>query len=464
MDILPPEPLFQLSFADDTRAGYHLPQSPPASAGGLLRHYEASLQFSREKYRELESSFTALREKYEALLEQSEENARDNGNGEDVNTLHRLLKKYELKITQLQQALELMERERTDGQAAAPDGEWMAQKEAELAQWRTMAGQLEESIGSLRQEKQDQLVEMERLSVLVQELEAAALAAAGETAAVRQTWEERLGEADQRLSSEKDEWASELQAIKESFEHLQQENASLKEQIEASLAGKNEAAPNDDLQLQELLQQIHQLGEERKSLHEKLREQECLPDLLKEKKLQIDFLQNQLDQRIRSYHQLEHEFNEGRVALQDAQDGLQGYVEEIASLRTTLQARESEMDQWRSAIAEKEEEQARWQEQAQSQAAEISRLEQVVDELNRQNESLRITLLDSRQEGDRLREDLRRGEEQVQELASLSAGHKQLLTNIYKALSQSLNSERILPAPQEMAGVEVESQTFVEGL
>ncbi len=69
--------------------------------------------------------------------------------------------------------------------------------------------------------------------------------------------------------------------------------------------------PAIDAQRLQLLEQLSAKAEEENNvLKNKINEGEYLQDLAQEKKLQVDFLQQQLEQRIKNFHQLERKADE----------------------------------------------------------------------------------------------------------------------------------------------------------
>jgi predicted nucleic acid-binding Zn-ribbon protein len=99
--------------------------------------------------------------------------------------------------------------------------------------------------------------------------------------------------------------------------------------------GEQPAADRDQ-QLSDLQQMITRLKEENTELSHRLAEQDYLQDIVEEKKLQTDFLQNQLEQRIKGYHHIELQVNEWKQAAEHAREENKHQEETIVSLQQTI--------------------------------------------------------------------------------------------------------------------------------
>jgi DNA repair exonuclease SbcCD ATPase subunit len=79
-------------------------------------------------------------------------------------------------------------------------------------------------------------------------------------------------------------------------------------------------------------------------------EQNYLRDLVEEEKLHISFLQQQLDQRIRSFHEMEHQLNEAVANLEKAHTDLSETRDQLSTAEEMIEAKNMETEQQRKII------------------------------------------------------------------------------------------------------------------
>ena len=113
------------------------------------------------------------------------------------------------------------------------------------------------------------------------------------------------------FEAEKKQLHDELSQLNTAYENLEKENASLQEQLNAY--------SNDD----KFTEVIHKWEKEKAELKRKVSEQEYLKDVLEEKKLQITFLQQQLEQRIKNHHLVEQQFRDLGVKFMEVKEELE---------------------------------------------------------------------------------------------------------------------------------------------
>ena len=122
----------------------------------------------------------------------------------------------------------------------------------------------------------------------------------------------KMGEED---ATEKKELLNKIGQLEKSYDRLEQENRSLKEQQSLQTA-------TDD----EKVAIINKWKEEITLLKEKIDEQEYLQDVVEEKKAQVNFLQNQLEQRIKNLYQSEHQRLQAVAEMKKMKEDEEGYA------------------------------------------------------------------------------------------------------------------------------------------
>jgi chromosome segregation ATPase len=129
---------------------------------------------------------------------------------------------------------------------------------------------------------------------------------------LQQLSHEQINSIQQEYELEKKEMLAELHQLTISFENLERDNISLREQLSAYC--ENEAG---------FTSMIQKWDDEKADLKRRINDQEYLKDVLEEKKQQIVFLQQQLEQRIKNHHLEEQQFRELGIKFIDANEKLE---------------------------------------------------------------------------------------------------------------------------------------------
>jgi chromosome segregation ATPase len=116
----------------------------------------------------------------------------------------------------------------------------------------------------------------------------------------------------QQHEIEKKELLAELDQLTVSFENLEKDNNSLRDQL--NVYCENGTG---------FTSMIQKWEEEKAELKRRINEQEYLKDVLDEKKQQIIFLQQQLEQRIKNHHLVEQQFRELGLKFMEATEKLE---------------------------------------------------------------------------------------------------------------------------------------------
>jgi len=149
---------------------------------------------------------------------------------------------------------------------------------------------------------------------------------------LQQLSHEQVNSIQQEYELEKKEMLAELHQLTISFENLEKDNISLREQLSAYC--ENEAG---------VTSMIQKWDEEKAELKRRINDQEYLKDVLEEKKQQIVFLQQQLEQRIKNHHLEEQQFRELGIKFIDANEKLEMKERSIKEFEATVHDKEREM-------------------------------------------------------------------------------------------------------------------------
>jgi hypothetical protein len=143
---------------------------------------------------------------------------------------------------------------------------------------------------------------------------------------------EQIVSTHQEYEIEKKELLAELDQLTISFENLEKDNISLREQL-------NVYCDNGT----GFTSMIQKWDEEKAELKKRISEQEYLKDVLEEKKQQIVFLQQQIEQRIKNHHLEEQQFRELGIKLMDANEKLEIKEQSIKEFQATVHDKEQEI-------------------------------------------------------------------------------------------------------------------------
>jgi len=149
---------------------------------------------------------------------------------------------------------------------------------------------------------------------------------------LQQISHEQANSIHQEYELEKKEMLAELHQLTISFENLEKDNISLREQLSAYC--ENEAG---------VTSMIQKWDEEKAELKGRINDQEYLKDVLEEKKQQIVFLQQQLEQRIKNHHLEEQQFRELGIKFIDANAKLEMKEQSIKEFEATMHDKEQEV-------------------------------------------------------------------------------------------------------------------------
>lgn len=145
----------------------------------------------------------------------------------------------------------------------------------------------------------------------------------------------------QEHAAERKEMLGRLEQLGRSYQSLEQENESLLEQIGLGTADEDQKVLMENRWKEENIQ-----------LKDKLAEQEYLEDILIEKNAQIEFLQRQLEQRIKNYYQGEQQQAQQATELETFKHREAETLAECDILKTNISKREEEIRQLQTIVNE----------------------------------------------------------------------------------------------------------------
>ncbi len=233
-----------------------------------------------------------------------------------------------------------------------------------------------------------------------------------------------------------------LQHLRHDLQQREAENNRLQQLLIANQAAGDEGRPLDD-RLQALQQLLEQAETERKALREKLEEQDYLPDVLNEKKTEITFLQQQLEQRIKNYHTLEHQANASTAQVSELKQTITGLEQQAQTLHRELEATQAQGTAWREALEESRQHTQEQQQRLEAGSQQVGQLEQELSQLKSSQQVLQETLTEKQALVNALQQEVAQEKQQAQDLSSRLDISSQLLMRIYSELSRSIDPHQL---------------------
>lgn len=239
-----------------------------------------------------------------------------------------------------------------------------------------------------------------------------------------QQMQEEVQRISDQYKQEKEELLARLQQMNQAYTSLEEENESLSEQLKLQSANTGEGQAI-----------LAKWKEENNQLKEKCAEQEYIREVLQEKKLQIEFLQNQLELRIKANHldeyqkkQLYTEINELKVLHQEDEQKLEMLTREF-------QQKSGEVERLQTLLTGKEGLLTERQESLVSKLEHITWLENNLHDVKEQNEKLNAVVDESKDTIAHLHEQLANEQSRLQAAEQKYAAQRQTLQRLYNDIS-----------------------------
>ena len=231
-------------------------------------------------------------------------------------------------------------------------------------------------------------------------------------------------------AAEKKELENRLEQLGKSYQSLEQEHESLLEKISMETVTDEEKAAI-----------INRWREENIALKEKVAEQDYVKEILEEKKMQIAFLQNQLEQRIKNNHLAENERNQLLANFEQSKSSNENVLKQLESLKNELSKTQEENNKLQMVLNEKEGLLNERQQLLTSKLDHITWLENTLHETKEQNELLNASVADTKDLVSVLQDQLSYEQIRTQAMEQKLSSNKQVMQRLYKDFSAVMNEE-----------------------
>jgi chromosome segregation ATPase len=399
----------------------------------LIKKYRKEIKNTSEKYDLLKREFGRLEEKYMELMA--------NRNSERLlisnSTSSQQVAEYESKIAQLQQALE------NSNNASANNIDWesiVKEKEEQLNLKEAELNELEQELRHYADQSQKLSTE---LAAIRNEPDNGIAQDAEE---FQQLLQQQLLETERTYKKEITGLLLQIEKANSEIQHLkatQQESFHNTKLAEAS-AHQEGSEPTDNLQLQ-----LRQLENEKTSLRNQLTEEKYLQDLLQEKNAHINFLQAQLEQRLKNYRQLEQQHIVDSETIKAMDDMVKKQERELAQLKEVLKEKDKEIIEKQGILESANFKSEEQQKKMQAKLAEIEDLKKLEKDALHNNAVMEATLINNNKTIGGLNKQLFEQNEKIDELEKKLDVSSQLLIKIYKELARSFGTTIINNIGQE---------------
>lgn len=237
---------------------------------------------------------------------------------------------------------------------------------------------------------------------------------------MNQTLHEQIESIRQQHEFEKKELYAELTQLTRAYENLEKDNNSLRDQLVAYSSDENKATAV-----------IQKWEEEKAELKKRISEQEYLKDVLEEKKLQISFLQQQLEQRIKNHHLVEQQFRELGIKFMEVKE--------------ELEIKQQTEKEFQSGVHEKDQEIGFLKEMIQSKTEHAAQLEASLKTAQEQNGNFSLVVEGNSKLIGNLHEQLAVSNEIRKELERKLERNNALLKGFHRKLSDVFEEEMAEP-------------------
>jgi chromosome segregation ATPase len=245
-----------------------------------------------------------------------------------------------------------------------------------------------------------------------------------------QNMETEINKMTEDYTAEKKELLTRLEQMKNSYQNLEHEHELLLERVHTGTMTEEERS-----------QFIEHWKQEKMALKDKMDEQEYLKEVIEEKKAQIDFLQNQLEQRIKNNHQSESQRKQLLSELEQVRNANENTLLQLNSLKNDLVQQQEETNKLQIVLNGKEEQLVERQQLLTSKLDHITWLENTLHEVKQQNEILNASVADSKDLAAVLQEQLTYEQQKSQAMEQKLSSNKQTLQRLYKDFSAIMGEE-----------------------
>lgn len=181
---------------------------------------------------------------------------------------------------------------------------------------------------------------------------------------------------------------------------------------------------------------------ENATMKSNVNEQSWLQDLLEEKNKQIEFLQNQIDIRVKRNHITDQERSFFKNELEELRKNQQTKVGEVELLKEQVQQKDVDLEHFKKLVDEKNQLLTENQQLLNAKQDQLIYIENVLNEIKEQNQILSAAVADTKDNNENLSLQLQQEESRVAAMEKKLLSNKQLLQRMYNEFANCLEEEK----------------------
>jgi chromosome segregation ATPase len=410
----------------------------------LLKKYEQDIELHMDTQEQLKQEFNELEEQYIQLQKKIDKQPKGSADAainkqladanDAVSNLQAKLKEYESSMQFLEKELE-DQRSNNNTSAPSPSGdvnqeveEWkqlLEEQEKLMTQQQATFDKKEEELKQMSSQVQQLRTQIAQLEKSNSQLNSQSSQSLSQSAG-------KLAETEKKWAEDKEELTKKINLINSKLETVNKENEWLKEQaakVNATPVEENTVSDEYRIKLEDLQLHYNRLEQENEAMKSKVTNQEYAEDLVNEKKLQIEFLQNQLEQRIKSFRELEAQNNGSKASIQLLEETSKKYEEDLTVTKQLLQAREKEFNHFKETT----------EKTIHSKVTHIELLEREISNLQLHTTTLQVSLDESGRTNQSITKELEGHTARIHDLEAKLETSNKLFSKIYGELSKTMD-------------------------
>lgn len=322
------------SFADIPALDF---PSQPSSGFSWQSAYQQQLQAGKEQFQLLEKDFRKIKNSYTSLTFSAVA-----GNDTIAQDWQQRINEYETNIASLQQTIEQLQQSTDADHIRASAATWIAEKEAEIKRLHGLIESSNREILLLNEQNQSKEQQIQKMDQLLKELQESARQASRDARGMQLSLQEHNEDRDKQHFDENKRLNDQLKELHEQFKKLEEENTQLLEALQQDRI-VSLAIDDSELKIENLQHALIKTEQELLVLKNKLVDAASLEDIVEEKNKQLEFLQQQLDQRIRNGRQSEQRLFDLEAQMHQLHQQLESDVQKLSYLQEDRQIKEEEI-------------------------------------------------------------------------------------------------------------------------
>lgn len=313
----------------------------------INQKYQQRIQSGKEQFRLLEKDFRQIKQNYTSMIAGSPGSGADSSSHE----LHEKINQYEVRIKELQQTIEQLQHGGEIDDIKSSAETWIAEKEVEIKRLHSLIESSNREIVLLNEQNHSKDGQLQKMDQLLKELQESARQASLDARGMQLSLHEQHEDRDKQHFDENKRLNDQVKELHEQFRKMEEENTLLQQRLQQH---RLEAGNNSDAEqrISDLQNALIRTEQELLLWKNKMVDAGSLEEMVEEKNKQIEFLQNQLDQKIRNGRQLEQRAFDMEGQLSNLNKEIEAGRQKQVYLQEDRQIKEEEINNLNRQIQE----------------------------------------------------------------------------------------------------------------